>query len=346
MSRAVTSQTFVAKNQEIYAKKNIDISKGDYFLFGGNVASLVSSALSYTGYNTQLFQTVTNITQLTLVLGESLTTAPSFDRLYAALPGLALFGTRLFIDHQARSNPSLRIISLGINAYGTCILAKKAIAEAIKCYHLSSKDKISNSEMVKVYVIHGTNAIASLFRTCMKYMDYKTLEFSEASAVVGEKTKNAYLDKYPSATHEEIKQVNDRIDFLVEKVKQHGAYAGDGAGAVADLHALLERFRHDCPYKTVPNFPSDVANNHITNEIGNFKTGPDQCGTWKQYYQSYPDATPEEAFQFPASMQEEVWQSDCGLTYAPNCQKEHETGYRLDPDCGLNYAPNCRKIKI
>jgi hypothetical protein len=69
-----------------------------------------------------------------------------------------------------------------------------------------------------------------------------------------------------------------------------------------------------------------VANDRITNEIGNFKTGPNQRGTWKEYYQSYPDEIPEETFQFPGSKQEEVWQRDCGLNYAPNCQKEHEQG--------------------
>ena len=143
MSISTTSQPAVFKRPE-YAKKTIDISKEDYFLFGSNVAFLTASALEHIGYSSSLLRTALNISGLVAGLGECLTTAPSFDHLHAALPGLALFGTRFFINYHGRFNPSsLGTIFLGIHAYGTYVLAKKAMTEAVKSYQLSTQGNLS-----------------------------------------------------------------------------------------------------------------------------------------------------------------------------------------------------------
>src|SRR3989339_718057 len=103
-----------------YAKKSISLSKEDYFLFGSNITSLAAFALDHLGYHAPLLKTISNVTLLASTLGESLLTTPSCSHLYTALPALTFFGARLFIDHQSQSNPSLKLVSLAINGYGTC----------------------------------------------------------------------------------------------------------------------------------------------------------------------------------------------------------------------------------
>jgi hypothetical protein len=202
---------------------------------------------------------------------------------------------RLFIDHQAQSNLSLKILSLGLNAYGVCILAKKAIAEAVKCYQLSSKGQISNSEIAKVYVIHGTNTIAALFRTLISY---KTLSFLESAQTIADKAKNAYQDKYPRANAQDIKNFGDKINELVERIKQ-GRLNPDACTAGSELHAMIDEVLYDnCVGSGWPTW-DEMANNRITNDVGSFtretlaSRGHRNCfSSWKEYYQKYPDQVP------------------------------------------------------
>lgn len=246
-------------------RKNIEISRGDYFLFGSSVVSLAAFALDHAGYSSQLLQSVLNVTHLATALGESFLTAPSLDRLYTVLPGLVFFGARVFIDSKAQSNHSLRIISLGLNAYGTCVLAKKAITEAVTCYHLCSKNKLSNLEAAKVCLIHGTNAIASFFRTYMTSINYQTLDNIKIIDTIASKAKK--LCEKSCSNKVNRSQFNNEIDSIVQNVKTRN----QSLIALGQLRDRIYKIGDLSPAGLRQPTIFEIGNNRITDDMGRFK---------------------------------------------------------------------------
>jgi len=158
-------------------QKNINpipISNNDYFLFGSNVLSILTTSLQKIGYSSQFLRSAHDLTLVASSVGESILNLNKTEDFNSALPSIALASARLIITNQMARHPLGKYVLLAANAYGTYCVFQRALDQFNKCAILTQKAPSKYQwEISKNICVHGMNAFYSIYKTINSVPSWK-----------------------------------------------------------------------------------------------------------------------------------------------------------------------------
>jgi len=149
------------------SKDALSVSKEDLFLCANGLFALGAGALESMGYSSWGIRSVSTLTNMMGIIGESVTSIKTVEEANAGAIGVALAGARILAYNKMHSYPALKPILLVINAYGTYAVVQKAYHELNKCYEAKKVDPKGelNWNIARNVFIHSVNASYSTYRT-------------------------------------------------------------------------------------------------------------------------------------------------------------------------------------
>ncbi len=145
----------------------IPLANQDLLIFTSGLISLSISLAENVNYpcsnSTSLLRSVSDLSNLSAILGESINFEEPFS--LSNLSGPALAAIRIFLFHQLSSYPTLKPVALLLNGYATASVCLRAYAEISKAFQLS-KDSSGefNTNILRNTCVHVFNSCYSAYR--------------------------------------------------------------------------------------------------------------------------------------------------------------------------------------